>query len=430
MTLPRTRLTITAAESALATPGLVVMASRLKLMATGGGYFPDRYAGAEGWLRPAHIYRERSFNAALADRLIELGSLIAGLTEPRRFRLDCIDLAMIALALRLPKRGLAEGSVRLKCEAFCRKLENHRKRAKRVALRDRELADYWRAAARWNRFRAWLRYNVVDQSLPKRNAWSPRRTAAEARLGLQSLISEALEAGEFAPLLPHEMERMVRLIKEEFRRGRHPVCLRDLLTGGRTFAQELVVKILRKKMQLTPLSDKGRTVSERSAERGERFKAAARSRGNAAAQGRPPHVEPKSAGGVVAVVQPSPTFSLASFSVADLSRAVANWLRTEVPVECWVEMPRECQVRLHAWRTLPRPRGTATIEATIRKFKPVQEEQVWSFDEVNFYAEWLFCWIRTVCPDSNGLLNSVHLGVQLATQASVDDGGAALPQTA
>lgn len=152
-----------------------------------------------------------------------------------------------------------------------RKLENHRRRARRAAMR--ECADVTSTGtARWERFSRWLHFNPVRVEVRNQIPLS-KRIWAEQRSGLEQLIALTLERRCYAPLQSEEMKRVVRLLKEEFRRGRHSLLLREVLSGGEEQHGNLLFGLLKKKLTLTPLPGATLSRAEEMAEVGERLKA-------------------------------------------------------------------------------------------------------------------------------------------------------------
>jgi hypothetical protein len=85
------------------------------------------------------------------------------MTATRKVRVDVFQISVAALALRLGRsktgaQAIARSSDTIKeYDAFVRKLEKHRKRARRTAVADLVPIEFAKAAESWRKFNQWAR---------------------------------------------------------------------------------------------------------------------------------------------------------------------------------------------------------------------------------------------------------------------------------
>src|ERR1035437_4677334 len=169
------RLTINPVEGLLLTPGLDTLAKGLA--GANLELFPHRYPYDRiDPVRAAAIYKERTYNDGMAACVITLRRKLLEHSQSRKFRLDAVDLAVAAFALRQLKAHKPSDTTAVSSAAvkqLQKKIERYRRRAKRAAIRKEGKNSYQETAERWRRFVAWARYNLLYFKLP--SIWGPRR---------------------------------------------------------------------------------------------------------------------------------------------------------------------------------------------------------------------------------------------------------------
>jgi len=339
MRLATTRFKITPKEYALLKPGLDMLANRLATAQMGSYPFRHRWHRID--YVKSNIYQHQAFNQTMAERILEVRRKVWNVTTTRKVRMDALELAAAILALRLydpARRGFSdiEGA-----QPLARKLEMLRRRAMRAAKAKSGRAEYRAQAEIWRRFLAWVRYNLLhfrsETGLTVSRSAVPflMKHWAEQRSQLATMVAAALEKRCYAPLPSSQMDRMVRLLKEGFRRGRYPYTLKELLTANDEAGQEFLFKAVSKKIELTALAGADVPRVVRALESAERFRESRRLR--------------RSAGGVTPST-PAPTVSHPRTSVEgpddlltssralsnkELAESVALWLETYVDKKHW-----------------------------------------------------------------------------------------------
>jgi hypothetical protein len=132
----------------------------------------------------------------------------------------------------------------------------------------------------WRRFIDWCRYHILYAPSTQKaligKIFKPytytRKLWTERRSGLADMIQRSLEERHYAALTQAQMERVVRLLKDEIRRGRHPYTLLELLNANDAAGREFLFRAVGKKVELTALA--GADVPEwvKALARAERFR--------------------------------------------------------------------------------------------------------------------------------------------------------------
>jgi hypothetical protein len=135
----------------------------------------------------------------MAQRIVSTPAKVLGMTATRKVRVDVFQISVAALALRLgsPKAGaqtLTRSSDTIReYDAFARKLEKHRKRARRTAVADLEPIEFAKAAESWRKFNQWARYHLLLQFKCKNLPSSLRRLKAkDQRQAIELMIQLAI----------------------------------------------------------------------------------------------------------------------------------------------------------------------------------------------------------------------------------------------
>jgi hypothetical protein len=317
----------------------------------------------------------------LFDRLI-------GISTSRKLRLTAFELAALAFLLRVSPTVTSRKRIPAGHLDLLRKIENYRRRARRAAIKRNGEAAYESAAGRWKQFLNWMRFNLIYP--PKAPSWSPRRVWRERREGLARLITTMLEHYRYEPLTDSEMRRIVRLFKEELRRGRHPVTLRELLNSEPETRYEFLFGVLRKKLELRPTASATFPLDILLSNRADRF----RNRDLARLTGRHPRSSETDMPSPPALPRPANLIPLSVDSIvpeANLPTRVADWFNREVAPNLWSQLRDESIFRLTRIPDLRVPRTAApSIEDVIERTRPqiADEDRNFSLAELNFFADW------------------------------------------
>ena len=221
------------------------------------GLFPRR----NGWDRIdlvlSDIYPDRAFDAEMAARIISARGKLHDTKRTRTVQLDGFEVSVLALALRVSKSQSPkqpEGDRKVQEHALALKLEQHRKKAYRLAVKQLGQPDTEIAGKNWRAFVQWARYNTLQFKLARKTFHSRRPFWREQREAIASMIQQALVENCHAPLTGDQMIRMVNLAKESFRRGRQPMTLMELLSAERK-GRDLLFRFVESRFELTALPD-------------------------------------------------------------------------------------------------------------------------------------------------------------------------------
>jgi len=432
MTHPKVRLTITFSESSLLRPGLDALNTGLATAAHGD--FPDFYAECLGpWGRDIHP--NRRFDIEMAGRIPGLHQQLATNTFSRKVRLDLFDIATAQFALRLLKRSSSTPHNPVTVRSLDLKLEKYRKRAKRKAENIHGNAAVSESSETWRAFVSWCRFNLLHFRIPARTfAWPRKGLWAQQRFAIADMIKLALEERCYAALEEAQIKRMVRLIKEEFHRGRHAMTLRELLAGEQTAGRALLFKLVAKKLELTTLPGAELPNSIAASERGERFTAARAPRmGNPVrsseplAQGLSTRIdspdEPKAS--AQAKSHPAEPASVSQISVSQtgLTTAITNWLRENVDPKLWPPVTE--QVRFAIQNGLPWAKSVPAYDGIadlIRKSRPFETtyDPTEIIVDIALPADWLFTWVTKLQPNPAKAYSAVLYGYGNALKIQKD----------
>jgi hypothetical protein len=117
-------------------------------------------------------------------------------------------------------------------DAFARKLEKHRKRARRTAVADLEPIEFAKAAESWRKFNQWARYHLLQFKCKNLPSSLRRLKAKDQRQAIELMIQLAIQERNHAPLREQVLNKMVTLAKASFLRGRQRMTLKELLSSG------------------------------------------------------------------------------------------------------------------------------------------------------------------------------------------------------
>lgn len=256
MILPTTRVTVTLREYELLSPGLEILANGLATAKLGA--FPHRHAWDRIDAGLSDIHRDRAYDEGMALRIVFTRAKVLGMTATRKVRVDVFQIAVAALALRLgrPKTGaqtVARSSETIgEYDAFVRKLEKHRKRARRKAVADLGPIEFAKASESWRKFNQWARYNFLQFKCKNLPSSLRRLKAKDQRQALELMIRLAIQERSHAPLCEQVLNKMVTLSKASFLRGRQPMTLKELLSSGEK-GREFLFAFVTVRVNMTPL---------------------------------------------------------------------------------------------------------------------------------------------------------------------------------
>jgi hypothetical protein len=247
MSLPRVRLTVNRAEYELLQPGLDFIACQLANAKLGLRTRHHPLVRVDPQL--ANVYKRKQYSEEGDQAVISIRAKLWELTSSRKIRASFLELSAAALALRLLHRLPNSKHDPMSVKALASKVENYRKRAKRSAIERLGGEEYAAAADRWRCFVQWVRYYLTYLHEPKRRSSCRRLTWADQRSSLADLIAGILSDFGYAPLSEPEMKKVVRLIKEELRRGRHPITLMELIRSTDPTDQQFLFSHRREKVR-------------------------------------------------------------------------------------------------------------------------------------------------------------------------------------
>jgi hypothetical protein len=270
MSFPCVRLTIARAEYELLKPGLDLIACQLANAKL--GLQTRRHPLDRIDLQLSDIYKRKQYSEEGDQAVISVRAKLWELTSSRKIRANFLELSAAALALRVLRRLPNSNYDPIAAKALAAKLERYRKRAKRAAISRLGTDQYATAADRCQCFVQWIRYYLIYLHQPKRCRSSLLCTWAYQRSALAELIASILHDFGYAPLSDTQMKRVVRLIKEELRRRRHPISLMELLRSKDPVDRQFLFHVVAKKCELSPLPGVRYPMCVAAAARGEKFK--------------------------------------------------------------------------------------------------------------------------------------------------------------
>jgi len=244
MPLPSSRISLNKNENAAIRSGLDRILNEFASVRTTSRRVPDLLdTSLKDKLQP------RSFTPEHYDLILCLRNGLAAVAHHNRskHRVNVIECAILAFALRVARRfNKAQASTKLD-----KKLEIHRKRAKRRAIAAAGHAAYKGAAELWVRTSRWIRFNLLP--LPTKRGYryhKPRKFYGQqfrtmvvyAQAVIAERCTEALAVGE--------LERLVKLVIREILRRRHPdVTVRELVADEQR-AKGFLFEVMKKKRDL------------------------------------------------------------------------------------------------------------------------------------------------------------------------------------
>lgn len=142
----------------------------------------------------------------------------------RQPRLDCLEIAAAALALRVARREKLGGMKPKDFVGLKNKLEKCRRRAARAYERLAGRPRYQKLSARWSDFLSWAHYNIIKVQ-PRRRPSPGNQRYREQREETRKLVLRLVVESADRQLVCH----LADLARRELRRGRHGIRLRELL---------------------------------------------------------------------------------------------------------------------------------------------------------------------------------------------------------
>jgi macrodomain Ter protein organizer (MatP/YcbG family) len=233
-----TRLTFSPAEVKAILPALEMAVNKIAELAT-----RPQYAGVDELIYGARsTYADRSFDPEMYQYLLSCRNKLKQIRPTRDTRLNVFEIAAAALAMRVVrKRKLAAEDV-LHCDEVLNledKLEPHRKRAKRAFITSHTEGSYQELAARWGKFVAWLRYEVLVQKRRKAMSRGVLLLHKEQREKMRILALEVVVESADQRQITH----LADLARYKIRKKR--MGLRDLLADedkARVFLVDFLIE--------------------------------------------------------------------------------------------------------------------------------------------------------------------------------------------
>jgi hypothetical protein len=287
-------ITLNKTELKLIRAGLDLIHSRLA--GAGAGFFPHCHPLNRINFQASAVYEKQAYDKEMAGQIVALSRKLAATPSPRKVRLDAFEAAAAALALRVTGKKrlwsqvLGPGtevvaaeriaSLRRAILALGKKLENCRRRARSVAIKHLSQSVYDEHFKRWQAFVQWIRYNLLyDADMPivrrllTRNVFGPtRQTWKYQRLTLLEMAREVVAERTTAVIPEGELHRLVRLAKEELRRGRHDILLTEAIKD-RKKGKEILFKFITKRFDLYEhIKFESADLSVQQSIRGEKFR--------------------------------------------------------------------------------------------------------------------------------------------------------------
>lgn len=151
-----------------------------------------------------------------------------------RVRLDAMQIAVCQFAIRSFDRRIRRGQILslvwptgTNKESLLKKLEKHRKRAKRKWLRFGDPPQYQELSRRWRRFLGWVRENHRPIRPRLLNVYKQHLNWVLAN-------AKRVLAAEMLGPIPEdrELRKLVRKMIRHVRRGRAPVTMKELMVGS------------------------------------------------------------------------------------------------------------------------------------------------------------------------------------------------------
>jgi hypothetical protein len=187
------------------------------------------------------------------------------------------------------------------------------------------------------------------------------------------MIQQSLDERQYAVLTEPQLKRVVRLIKEELRRGRHPYTLMELLNANDKSGRRFLFDVVGKKVELTPLAGADVPHVVRALANAEKFRAAKERR--------------RFEKSVPSSLSTSPTV----MGAAELTEAVALWFKQHVSYDLWQAVGNKALDTVvnnpPKWNYPP---STRTLDDLIAQSRP---KLLIPTDVITFSASWLLTWL-------------------------------------
>ena len=173
------------------------------------------------------IYVERPFDREMSDYVLSARDKLKSIGSSLKVSLNSFELAALAAALRdrlKHERASGEMLTLHEAEDLARRLENHRKRAKRAAVGQIGKAAYEEMADRWKHLLQWWRYHLRFEHpsrQEKQAVPSPHReeVATSSRSDEINAVKALVMQVVTAKVDQRMVERLAELVRDAVRRG-------------------------------------------------------------------------------------------------------------------------------------------------------------------------------------------------------------------
>lgn len=213
-------------ETAVILPALEDM-----LNGTAEAVYFDQYSRRDATHVPYHgeeVYINGRFDDQMYVHVLSCRNKLKFKGASKEVGLDAFELAAAALGFRVVRKEKLVSEDLLKSSAVAdleHKLELHRKRAKRSAIKQNGLTPYKEEADRWDRFVDWMRYNLLYYRPRRQSNKNTTRLYKEQRETLRALAMQVVAETADQEHIHH----LADLARREIRRRRHEPTVRALL---------------------------------------------------------------------------------------------------------------------------------------------------------------------------------------------------------
>ncbi len=331
-------------------------------------------------------------------------------------RWTCLHYATAAFALRiaLPPQKRSDTD-----KALLRKLENLRKRAKRLTIRRLGAQVYASGAIQWRRALNWIRFEVLPvKPIPSRIGPVLRNMRRGQYQTLVVFANEVISEKCTQPLPVGDISRFVKLAIAEIRRGRHPGFIVRQLAADPAAAKEFLFHFIKKRVERgggeLPLKFEHQSIDMQMSSRAEGMRIAMVID---SAPDPVPATPARATRPLAQTIQPIRDTQVTSNDDRNLMpQSVADWLKNNVDRSDWETVIEEAKYQL-----LHRPNHAQPVSAgkDIRKIQEQSrpEKQAADLPEfINLMVDWLLRWSTAFDRDIGQLMACFSHGLLIAKE--------------